>query len=339
MMMTPLEQHAAVMAETQAREIAHLKHELQKEQMKNVSKMENSLYSPELFDHYTKVAKHLCATNLVPTSYRGKPEDLFVAMAMGYRLGLPIETAPLYIAVVNGRPCIWGDGLMGLVLSKPQCEQITEDAIIRDGQVVGYQCTVVRSGYPPHTVQFTVQDAQVAGLLKKQGAWSTYPKRMLQLRARSLAIRDRFADVISGIEIKELVEEEMYIKGEAVEVPQGPTQTEKLKQLLNIPVHGTMNDSITVEELNQREAEVQVVEVEAPKKKKKSDEPELTVHNTGRDDVPATENQIANIEAMLEEKGFDAERKKKAYDYFKIQSLDELSEAQAVVFIMQLEKS
>jgi hypothetical protein len=46
---------------------------------------------------------------------------------------------------------------------------------------------------------FSQDDAKTAGLWGKQGPWSQYPKRMLQLRARGFALRDAFPDALRGI--------------------------------------------------------------------------------------------------------------------------------------------
>jgi hypothetical protein len=49
------------------------------------------------------------------------------------------------------------------------------------------------------TVKFSVEDAKRAGLWGKQGPWSAYPKRMMQMRARGFALRDAFPDVLKGL--------------------------------------------------------------------------------------------------------------------------------------------
>jgi hypothetical protein len=46
---------------------------------------------------------------------------------------------------------------------------------------------------------FGLDDAKRAGLLGKQGPWQTSTKRMLKLRARGFALRDKFADVLAGL--------------------------------------------------------------------------------------------------------------------------------------------
>ena len=45
-------------------------------------------------------------------------------------------------------------------------------------------CIAKRHGSTPVTARFSVMDAKRAGLWTKAGPWQTYPRRMLQMRAR-----------------------------------------------------------------------------------------------------------------------------------------------------------
>jgi hypothetical protein len=103
------------------------------------------------------------------------------------------------IAVVNGRPTVWGDAALALVQSSTVCEYVAEK-VEGDGEQMIATCTAKRRGYPePTTVRFSVADAKKAGLWGKSGPWTQYPKRMLQLRARGFALRDAFPDVLKGL--------------------------------------------------------------------------------------------------------------------------------------------
>ena len=64
------------------------------------------------------------------------------------------------------------------------------------------------------TRTFSEEDARRAKLLGKSGPWSQYPERMMQLRARGFALRDAFADVLSGLISGEEAEDIAYHKEE-----------------------------------------------------------------------------------------------------------------------------
>lgn len=212
--------------------VARLTTELELVQAKKANKLEDSLYSPKMFEHYQKVANMLAKTDMVPKNYKGKPGDVFVAMSMGYQLGLPVEQALQNIAVINGTPALWGDALIALALSHPACEGIDELPLLDDsGNITGYVCTVKRAGHAPHQARFTLQDAQRAGLLKKQGPWQQYTSRMLQLRARNFAVRDKFSDILKGLSVAEVVQDDQdYIEASAEKQAEYKTQTDKVKE-------------------------------------------------------------------------------------------------------------
>jgi hypothetical protein len=103
------------------------------------------------------------------------------------------------IAVINGRPTIWGDAALALVQSSPQCLYVREYTE-GEGDNLTAVCEVQRRGYPQPTVaKFSVADAKKASLWGKTGPWSQYPSRMLALRARGFALRNAFADALRGL--------------------------------------------------------------------------------------------------------------------------------------------
>ncbi|GIV50961.1 MAG: hypothetical protein KatS3mg038_1482 [Candidatus Kapaibacterium sp.] len=55
------------------------------------------------------------------------------------------------------------------------------------------------AGQSRRCAHFRVKDAKLAGLWAKPGPWQQFPHRMLQMRARSWALRDTFPDVLRGV--------------------------------------------------------------------------------------------------------------------------------------------
>jgi hypothetical protein len=147
-------------------------------------------------------SKLIADSDLAPKDYKGKPGNVLIAIQFGAEVGLLPLQAIQNIAVINGRPAIWGDAMIALVQNHPLCESIHEE--IKNG--VAY-CTVKRRGDEPHTAKFSMDDAKKASLLGKAGPWSSYPERMLQMRARGFALRDKFSDVLKGIALREEVED------------------------------------------------------------------------------------------------------------------------------------
>ena len=53
---------------------------------------------------------------------------------------------------------------------------------------------------------FSIEQAKRAGLWGRQGPWSQYSERMLQMRARGFCVRNAFPDALKGCYIKEEME-------------------------------------------------------------------------------------------------------------------------------------
>ena len=138
-------------------------------------------------------------TEFAPKDFRGKPEACLLAIQHGSEIGLSPMQSLQSIAVVNGRPTIYGDAALAVCQSSVVCEYVTE-SVDGEGDRMVATCSAQRRGYPaPITSTFSVADAKAAGLWGKQGPWSQYPKRMLAMRARGFALRNAFADVLRGL--------------------------------------------------------------------------------------------------------------------------------------------
>jgi len=172
-----------------------------------------------------QMATMLSRSEMVPKSYRGKAEEILVAMMMGCELGLnPIQSLQ-NIAVINGRPCVWGDAMPALAQNHPQFGGIEESF---DDATMTASCTVWRRGGPKQTRTFSQADAKLAGLWGKAGPWQQYPKRMLQMRARGFALRDQFADALAGLVTREEAEDmpdEIDVSPRRTEFPSYPADT------------------------------------------------------------------------------------------------------------------
>jgi hypothetical protein len=150
----------------------------------------------EKFEVAKRIAHTLANSNLVPDAYRGRPNDCFVAINMGAELGMEPFQAIQSIAVIDGKPCLYGDGLIGVVRASPKCEWIQE-TISEDG--LSATCTTQRKGDPkPISATYSMDNAVQAGIHSKYN-WQKHPKRMLQMRARSYCLRDAYPDLLKGL--------------------------------------------------------------------------------------------------------------------------------------------
>jgi len=156
--------------------------------------------APQDLAQALQFAEIMSKSSIIPKDFAGNPGNILVAVQWGMELGLQPMQAMQNIAVINGRPSLWGDAVIALVRSSPVCEYVIEESL--DDRAI---CRVKRRGEDEQSRTFTTEDAKKAGLIGKQGPWTQYPKRMMQMRARSWALRDVFPDVLRGMPIAEEV--------------------------------------------------------------------------------------------------------------------------------------
>lgn len=162
----------------------------------------------------------ILGAGLAPDSYNNDQKKIAVGIMKGLEVGLPPLSALANIAIINGRPTIWGDGAIalaqghGLVAKMEENEfgpkpgEGAEVNIFQDEY--GYEVKIWRRGQEsPYIGRFTVGDAKRAKLWMnpKRAPWMNYPKRMLRMRAIGFAIRNGFADALAGMMIREEVED------------------------------------------------------------------------------------------------------------------------------------
>lgn len=163
--------------------------------MSNIA-VKSTLLTPSNLKEAMEYATIIANSTMVPKAYQGKPGDILVAVQMGAELGLKPIQALQNIAVINSKPSVYGDALLALVQVHPSFEDIKEWF---DEKANTAFCTVKRKNQSEHTASFSSEDAKKASLWGKSGPWTQYPKRMMQMRARGFALRDKFADALGGL--------------------------------------------------------------------------------------------------------------------------------------------
>ncbi len=289
------------------------------------TRLDDSLYSKELAPHYMQLATKLASSELIPKSFRGKPQDLFICWAMGYQVGLTPEQSQQCIAVINGKPAMWGDDMLALCMSHKDFDDIEEHPIrTKDDTVIGYVCTVHRKGKKPKTSEFTLDMAKRAGLLAKGGVWNQYPERMLKLRARGFCLRDAFPDALKGIKPREEVED--YIDADYTVIERKGSRTEQLKQDI-ISKQGEVNEM--VDEGNGS------TPIEEHKGAIEENQPDALLQE--ETEIVSQEAELhTEIKRLLLEKQFTEDRLTKALSYYEVGSIEELSLEAADNFIEKL---
>lgn len=161
--------------------------------------------TPNTLDDAFRLSKALAMSgDMVPKHFQDKPEAVMAALLQGASIGLPPMQSLQYIAVINGRPSVWGDALPALVMA---AGHFVDVELAGEGEQMVATATLTRKDGRKVVRRFSMTDAKRAGLAGKQGPWQQYPGRMLQMRARAWAVRDGAPDALVGLSIAEEVQD------------------------------------------------------------------------------------------------------------------------------------
>ena len=207
--------------------------------------MKRNILTPASLTEAMTASEAMARSQLVPKEFVGKPSNILVAMQWGNELGLSPMQSLQNIAIINGKPTMYGDALLALVRADPRCLGV-EEKVEGEGDEQVATCTIKRGvsvmvgDREPEEVTrtFSVADAKQARLWGKQGPWQQYPRRMLGMRARGFCMRDAFPDVLRGVITTEEAADYPTPKnmGQAVEVEETREErTAEVEALLTAP--------------------------------------------------------------------------------------------------------
>lgn len=263
-----------------------------------------------------RFAQYVAASGLAPKGM-DKPEQILIALELGYEVGLQPMNAIQNIAVVNGRPSIWGDAMLALVRSSGLMKKIKEEEIGTPyNDDYGYRVTVWRKPDDPEDEiepvvrTFTVAKAKKAGLWGKSGPWTQYSDRMLLLRARGFALRDGFPDVLKGMISVEEARDIPAVRDAEYEIMDAPapaTRTDALAQKLGVQASAAPAGEVATEPEPEPVAETKAVEPEPePEKSEPVPEPESKTEKKSAAKRPCTVAYGENGNVWLTVKEFNA---------------------------------
>ncbi len=231
-------------------------------------------FAPRNIDEAYRLGDGFAKSGFFPALKTGS--QVLVAMQIAKDTRVPFTSIAQNVMFVNGRVSLFGDALLGVAYASGGMTDF-EETCEGEGDEAVATCRVVKKGIvTPIIRRFSVADAKAAKLWGKAGPWQTYPKRMLQMRARAWALRD--AGVTSGLSSAEELRD---VKLATVENP--PALPEPAKQRWDaIVTGGPIKEAVFIEK---KAAAVEVKPAEA------TPEPSAESPNEtdGRDDFDSPE--------------------------------------------------
>ncbi|SFG87561.1 hypothetical protein [Ensifer sp. OV372] len=192
---------------------------------------------PQTFEETLRVARAVVASGLAPSALVGKltGDDAAAAVAVAIMSGAELGLKPMVslrsFTVINGKPALYGDGLINVVRMSGKVAYLRTGCEERNGKMVGF-CEAKRlDTSEDKRVEFSQVDAERAGLWQTEAIvtkwnkwdkkneqkpndspWYRFPQRMLAWRAAGYCLRELFGDVLGGIrdefEVREIDEVE-----------------------------------------------------------------------------------------------------------------------------------
>lgn len=118
------------------------------------------LPAPKSTAEAMELAKTLASSQLIPKAFQQRPGDVFVAMMWSHSLGIPIVQGLQGIAVINGKPSLYGDALLAVCMGSGQMADI-EETVTGSADNLTATCKVTRRGKPTPVVStFSIADAR-----------------------------------------------------------------------------------------------------------------------------------------------------------------------------------
>ncbi len=153
---------------------------------------EGSPLEPVSFEQGIQLAQIVAKTGMYGVK---NWEDAFVRMSKGMSLGLSAAQSLSALYVIGGKPAMYADAMQALALSSPHIEYFE---MVESTDTKATFEAKRRNNQKPTRVEFTIADAERAGLLKNEN-YKKFPKQMLRARAKADLARLICPEKLHGI--------------------------------------------------------------------------------------------------------------------------------------------
>ena len=163
------------------------------------------------FTRKLEFCKQLVASGFLPQGVNTPAKALAIIEA-GRELGIPPMQSLRQINVIQQKPTLSAELMMALMhRGGIRCEWLADTE--KEARL-----KATRKNGTTYTGSFTLAEAQVAGLLTKDG-WKKYPKAMMRARVISLVARVIAPDLIGGMYTPEEMGADVNEEGEVLATP------------------------------------------------------------------------------------------------------------------------
>lgn len=149
-------------------------------------------------------AKIIAKSDLIPETYKGKPENVMIAMDMASRTGFSLMQIMQNLYIVRGKPSWSGSFCMNSIRACGKYDQVKYVTLgdnPTDRNYGVYVSAVDKStGETVHGVTVTWDTVKAEGWDSKPGSkWKTMPELMFKYRAAAFFARTECPEVLQGV--------------------------------------------------------------------------------------------------------------------------------------------
>ena len=185
--------------------------------------LENGVPQAKTINELYRISRALYSPEICPPWIRSEKQFFSVILFGAFKRLDPLTTLGC-VASVKGRLSLFGDGPLSVAQASGLLESIDEWYFTKDGKkieldpvsggnpmhielIYGAFCKIIRKGIKnPYIGVYTLGLADKALLRqhpKGEMPWNLHPHIMLKFRARAMALKPAFADILAGMQIRE----------------------------------------------------------------------------------------------------------------------------------------
>lgn len=161
-----------------------------------------------------RLADRYANSSMVPDTYRGKPDNCFVALELASRMDVSPVLVMQNLYIVQGKPSWAGQACKALIDGSGKFEE-SEFVMVGDPKDDTWGCYLkavnIKTGKLVKGSTVTIKMAKDEGWYGKNGSkWKTMPEQMLKYRAAAFFARTECPEALMGFQT---AEETMDVRG------------------------------------------------------------------------------------------------------------------------------
>lgn len=169
-----------------------------------VPQAQNLLMNTKALAMINRLAERYANSSMVPDTYKGKPDNCFVALELASRMDVSPVLVMQNLYIVQGKPSWAGQACKALIdgSGKFRDSEYVMTGSMDDGSRGCFlQAVNTRTGKTIRGTEITLKMAADEGWLDKKGSkWKTMPEQMLKYRAAAFFARTECPEVLMGFQ-------------------------------------------------------------------------------------------------------------------------------------------